>query len=497
MDRSAACDGETFQYFGQLPDLVKRGVIGCLPLQDVAAMACCSRDLSELAREFATRTYACAGCRNHLFRPQQVDGSVNDFVPVDGAALCVDVDGCRTSGNDGGVGAGIRFGDAHPSSDMGLVRSLCLAFGVPAGLRVNLIVVSGSCGRCGLYVGCKVMDVDLRSRPGGARGGSDRALDEAVYLVKERLLGMMLVPRRYVVPLDIHDQLDTAMETAAFGVGANRAYRCHTVLGCAPACHSSNAESPGAAAAAAVGGGSSSGAGSGVARAGDGSGSNSAGAGPSTGTSSAFAGAASGGGGSSSGGAGHPLRPASLHCNTVLFQARDILSKEHCWDVGTGRQGAFYVNALQPGSYRAGEPYLMGLAQGKMQVADVYCSGCSAQIGWKFCQDLTHSKLNSNQVGRFGVVQAAFTPTAMATVHPRGNRFAFLEDLFQVAEGQAAAFDLGGGDGPDGSDDDDAGDGEEEFDVDPDLVLDFAEHEGVGGVEQWAANEAEWLDSAE
>ena len=37
-------------------------------------------------------------------------------------------------------------------------------------------------------------------------------------------------------------------------------------------------------------------------------------------------------------------------CGAVLFERRDILSKQHCWDAGGGPERAFFVNHLRPGA---------------------------------------------------------------------------------------------------------------------------------------------------
>ena len=43
------------------------------------------------------------------------------------------------------------------------------------------------------------------------------------------------------------------------------------------------------------------------------------------------------------------LRPGGA-CGAPLFQRRDVLSREHCWDAGGGVEAAWYVNALAPGA---------------------------------------------------------------------------------------------------------------------------------------------------
>ena len=53
------------------------------------------------------------------------------------------------------------------------------------------------------------------------------------------------------------------------------------------------------------------------------------------------------------------------------------------------------------------DAYEETLAQGRMEMADVYCH-CGAQVGYKFCADRTPSKRNLNQVGRYGLVCSTF-----------------------------------------------------------------------------------------
>ncbi|KAL4452153.1 hypothetical protein ABPG75_007815 [Micractinium tetrahymenae] len=120
---------------------------------------------------------------------------------------------------------------------------------------------------------------------------------------------------------------------------------------------------------------------------------------------------------------GKPPSPASLapyrctavrsklrqpgQCGAALFAARDILSRQHCWDAGDGPERAFYINAFNPGAVETRNERPEQLCQGEMRVADVYCTTCGARIGWKFCSDLSPGLENCNQVGRYGVVRSS------------------------------------------------------------------------------------------
>lgn len=97
-------------------------------------------------------------------------------------------------------------------------------------------------------------------------------------------------------------------------------------------------------------------------------------------------------------GARSPLRRAGEGCGAPLLQARDVLSRQHCWDAGAGPERAWFVNSFVPGSVAARHERREELAQGPMVVADVYCCACGARVGWRFCADLERGLANCNQV---------------------------------------------------------------------------------------------------
>ncbi|PSC71169.1 peptide-methionine (R)-S-oxide reductase [Micractinium conductrix] len=105
-------------------------------------------------------------------------------------------------------------------------------------------------------------------------------------------------------------------------------------------------------------------------------------------------------------GARSSLLPAG-GCGADLFESRDILSRQHCWDAGGGPERAFFINAFRPGAVEARNERQETLSQGEMRVADVHCATCGACIGWKFVSDLSPALENCNQVGRYGVVRSS------------------------------------------------------------------------------------------
>lgn len=97
-------------------------------------------------------------------------------------------------------------------------------------------------------------------------------------------------------------------------------------------------------------------------------------------------------------GARSPLRREGEGCGAPLFHARDVLSKQHCWDAGAGPERAWFLNCFLPGAVADRHKRREELAQGPMVVADVHCCACGARIGWRFCRDLEPGLHNCNQV---------------------------------------------------------------------------------------------------
>eukprot|EP00887_Chlorella_sp_A99_P007625 scaffold20.g7625.t1 len=108
-----------------------------------------------------------------------------------------------------------------------------------------------------------------------------------------------------------------------------------------------------------------------------------------------------------------PLRKPG-ECRALICTPRDVLSKEHRWDVGAGAEKAYLVNRLAPGAVDVRNEREEVLCQGQMVVADCYCTTCAARIGWKFCKDCEEGRENENQVGRFGLVRRALVKNVAA-----------------------------------------------------------------------------------
>lgn len=120
-------------------------------------------------------------------------------------------------------------------------------------------------------------------------------------------------------------------------------------------------------------------------------------------------------------------------CRQVLFERDDMLPWVHVlassrltdmdayleWDHSwagetTASQPAFFVKRLREGAGRVRNVRAERLRQGDMEVGDVHCAGCDAQIGWKLVAELPEdgSELlhNYDQVGRFGIIRNAVAP---------------------------------------------------------------------------------------
>ena len=59
------------------------------------------------------------------------------------------------------------------------------------------------------------------------------------------------------------------------------------------------------------------------------------------------------------------------------------------------------------GASQVRDRYEEMLAQGLMDMSDVYCA-CGKQVGYCFRKDKTPNQRNLNQVGRMGLVQSRF-----------------------------------------------------------------------------------------
>jgi len=108
-------------------------------------------------------------------------------------------------------------------------------------------------------------------------------------------------------------------------------------------------------------------------------------------------------------------------CGTILSYTDQLLCTKRRWGFGhSPPERACYMNSLQIGSFELkGEPYEEHLAQGLMDMSDVFCR-CGKQVGYKFCTDKTPNGRNHNQVGRFGLVRSCFqkAPYQLAYHYP-------------------------------------------------------------------------------
>lgn len=84
-------------------------------------------------------------------------------------------------------------------------------------------------------------------------------------------------------------------------------------------------------------------------------------------------------------------------CGNVLTHVDSVLSKHHRWDAGRGNEQAWYVNSVRPNSIVVRNERPRMLAQGPMVVANVFCSKCEAEIGWKFVRDLQEQVLQGSR----------------------------------------------------------------------------------------------------
>lgn len=124
---------------------------------------------------------------------------------------------------------------------------------------------------------------------------------------------------------------------------------------------------------------------------------------------------------------------ATHGCRQVLFQRDDMLPWMHVlastrltdmdpyleWDhswagQATASQPAFFVKRLSEGAVVVRNVRAEQLRQGNMEVADVHCGNCDAQVGWKFVSELPDTSsdllLNYDQIGRFGIIRNAVAP---------------------------------------------------------------------------------------
>ena len=104
-----------------------------------------------------------------------------------------------------------------------------------------------------------------------------------------------------------------------------------------------------------------------------------------------------------------PLVPLLCRgCDRALSYTDQLLCTKRRWGFGAGApENACFMNALVDGNFEVRGEYEEHLAQGLMDMADVYCK-CGKQVGYKFCRDKTPNGRNLNQVGRYGLVTSCF-----------------------------------------------------------------------------------------
>lgn len=133
------------------------------------------------------------------------------------------------------------------------------------------------------------------------------------------------------------------------------------------------------------------------------------------------------------------IRCSSAGCGRALFHKSDILEWTHVlassrltdidayldWGhSGTGFNGvngipAFFVKRLIKKSYVVDNVRVENCRQGEMEIGDVRCADCRSYLGWKFLAEMNNgaAKLrNYDQVGRFGIMRSALTPSEPRSV---------------------------------------------------------------------------------
>lgn len=132
------------------------------------------------------------------------------------------------------------------------------------------------------------------------------------------------------------------------------------------------------------------------------------------------------------------VRCARHGCQRVLFDRDDVLPWSHVlastrltdmdayleWDhswsgAATASQPAFFVKRMRAGAGVVRNVRVEHMRQGDMEIGDVHCAKCDAQIGWKFLKELPDEDgggllQNYDQIGRFGIIR-----TSVAPVEPR------------------------------------------------------------------------------
>jgi len=93
-------------------------------------------------------------------------------------------------------------------------------------------------------------------------------------------------------------------------------------------------------------------------------------------------------------------------CGAILAKAYSVLSFQHSWNVGRGTEIAWFIDNVS--NVQESQTYSKLLAQGPIDVANISCLSCQAQVGWKFCADRQPNQPNAHQIGRYGLVLSSF-----------------------------------------------------------------------------------------
>jgi len=94
-------------------------------------------------------------------------------------------------------------------------------------------------------------------------------------------------------------------------------------------------------------------------------------------------------------------------CENVLSYSDQILCTGRRWGFGSGpNEPACYMNSLAKGGFEVRNVHGRDLAQGSFDMADVFCRRCGEQVGYKFHEDRSPSRINENQQGRYGLVMS-------------------------------------------------------------------------------------------
>jgi len=106
-------------------------------------------------------------------------------------------------------------------------------------------------------------------------------------------------------------------------------------------------------------------------------------------------------------------------CERTLTYTDQLLCTKRRWGFGRSvPESACYVNSLVTSNVVVKPSYPEHLAQGLMEMADVYCC-CGVQVGYKFVADKTATGRNQNQVGRFGLVCSRFNLATYQLSHSK------------------------------------------------------------------------------